>query len=53
VSENKDFDVTATLRVDTMLYTGKVKAEVKKEVFIITIPPNTSTYLHSLMSYIE
>ncbi|XP_035710698.1 annulin isoform X2 [Folsomia candida] len=51
VNEEKEYDVTASLRVDTMLYTGKVKAEVKKEVFLFTIPPKSKEEISMEITY--
>jgi len=37
-SADTEYDVSVSLRVDTMLYTGKIKHEVKKKVFDLKIP---------------
>lgn len=41
VSQDTEYDIDASLRVDAMLYTGKLKAQIKKEVFEIKIAPDS------------
>lgn len=41
VSSETEYDIKASLRVDAMLYTGRLKAQIKKEVFEIKIAPES------------
>lgn len=41
VSPETEYDIDASLRVDAMLYTGKLKAQIKKQAFEIKIGPES------------
>ena len=41
---SKDYDITMMLRVDSMLYTGSVQGNVKKQEFHASIPAQTSRF---------
>ncbi len=44
VSAETEYDIDASLRVDAMLYTGKLKAQIKKQAFEIKIGPESGNF---------
>lgn len=43
-SKDKDYSVTVILRVDTVLYTGKVEDSVRKDKFDILVKKKSGNY---------
>jgi transglutaminase 1 len=52
-NRSKDYTVEVTLRVDSVLYTGKLKSVIKKEVFQRTIKAGTAQNITLPVSYDE
>lgn len=52
-NRSKDYNVTVTLRVDSVLYTGQLKGTVKQEKFARTLKAGTAQNIAMPVSYQE
>lgn len=52
-NRSKDYTVGVTLRVDSILYTGKLKSVIKKEVFERVIKAGTAQNITMPVTYNE
>ena len=52
-NRSKDYTLEVTLRVESVLYTGKLKSVIKKEVFQRTIKADTAQNITLPVSYDE
>lgn len=52
-NRTKDYSIQVTLRVDSVLYTGKLKSQVKKEVFDRVLKAGTAQNITMPVSYAE
>ena len=52
-NRTKDYSIQVTLRVDSVLYTGKLKSTVKKEVFERVIKAGTAQNITMPVSFAE
>ena len=50
-NRNKDYNISVTLRVDSVLYTGQVKGAVKQEKFERTLKAGTAQNITMPVTY--